>query len=156
MIKTELKLRKNPLDGYNILVVDDEPDERTFIATVLEDNGATVSQAENGDEALSMAASLKPDLITLDLAMPVKNGIVVFETLRADPEMSSIPVCIITGRPELRKLIYEQPSSEKPEGYLNKPINEESVLRGVEKILNPLDQRRRGNALCPVDTNGHT
>jgi twitching motility two-component system response regulator PilH len=142
MIETELKLRKSPLDGYHILVVDDEPDERTFIATVLEDNGATVSQAENGDEALSMAASLKPDLITLDLAMPGKNGIVVFETLRADPEMSSIPVCIITGRPELRKLIYEQPSSEKPEGYLNKPINEETVLRGVERILELRDRKK--------------
>lgn len=123
------------LEGRKILVVDDEPDERFFIATVLEDNGATVMQAEDGDQAMGIARADSPDLITLDLGMPGKSGVEVFEALRNDEQLQSIPVCIITGRPELRKLIYEMVSVQKPEGYLDKPVSEESLLKDVRRIL---------------------
>ena len=125
----------NVLEGRTILVVDDEEDQLFFIATVLEDNGAQVIQATSGDEALEKARHEKPDLITLDLGMPGKSGVKVFEILRNDDTLSSIPVCIVTGRPELRKLIYEMPAVAKPEGYLDKPINEDELLRGIRKIL---------------------
>ena len=66
--------------------------------------------------------------------MPGKNGGFVFEELRNNPELSSTKVCIITGKPELRRLIYDRPVSP-PEGYLDKPINEETLLMNVRKIL---------------------
>ncbi len=122
------------LQGHKILVVDDEPDVVTFISTVLEDQGATVIQAGDADQALELAAKERPDLITLDLSMPGKNGAFVFETLRKTPELSKIKVCIITGKPELRRLIYDRPVPP-PEGYLDKPINEEALLTNVRKIL---------------------
>ncbi len=122
------------LKGHKILVVDDEPDVVTFISTVLEDQGATVIQAGDADQALELAAKERPDLITLDLSMPGKNGAFVFETLRKTPELSKIKVCIITGKPELRRLIYDRPVPP-PEGYLDKPINEEALLTNVRKIL---------------------
>jgi CheY-like chemotaxis protein len=122
------------LQGHKILVVDDEPDVVTFISTVLEDQGATVIQAGDADQALELAAKERPDLITLDLSMPGKNGAFVFETLRNTPELSKIKVCIITGKPELRRLIYDRPVPP-PEGYLDKPINEEALLMNVRKIL---------------------
>lgn len=123
------------LDGHKILVVDDEPDELFFISTVLEDNGAKIIQATNGDQAIAMARSEKPDLITLDLGMPGKSGVEVFEELRKDDDLCGIPICIVTGRPELRKLIYEMSSIAKPEGYLDKPVSEQELLRGIRMII---------------------
>jgi Fe-S oxidoreductase/CheY-like chemotaxis protein len=123
-----------PLKGFKILVVDDEPDILTFISTVLEDQGAVAVQASDAEQALELALKEKPDLITLDLSMPGKNGGFVFEELRKNPELSSIKVCIITGKPELRRLIYDRPV-RPPEGYLDKPVNEESLLMNVRKIL---------------------
>jgi Fe-S oxidoreductase/ActR/RegA family two-component response regulator len=123
------------LKGRKILVADDEPDFVTFISTVLEDNGAEVISATNGDEAMELARTARPDLITLDLSMPGKTGVEVFEILRKDDELKSIPVCIITGKPELRKVIYER-TVTPPEGYMDKPVNEDSILLNIRKILN--------------------
>ncbi|MCP4601947.1 MAG: response regulator [Proteobacteria bacterium] len=122
------------LQGYKILVVDDEADIRTFLATVMEDNGATVLQAEDGNKALELARKEKPNLMTLDLSMPGKDGAAVYAALRADPQLSSLPVCIVTGRPELRKTIYDR-DVPKPEGYLTKPVTEKDILVNVRKIL---------------------
>jgi Fe-S oxidoreductase/ActR/RegA family two-component response regulator len=122
------------LEGYKILVVDDEADIRTFLATVMEDNGATVIQAEDGDKAIELARKERPDLMTLDLSMPGKDGGAVYAALRADPDLSSLPVCIITGRPELRKTIYDR-DVPRPEGYLDKPVTEKDILVNVRKIL---------------------
>jgi Fe-S oxidoreductase/CheY-like chemotaxis protein len=122
------------LQGYKILVVDDEPDVLTYISTVLEDQGAAVVQALDAEQALELALREKPDLITLDLSMPGRNGGYVFEEIRKNPELSASRVCIITGKPELRRLIYDRPV-RPPEGYLDKPINEETLLTNIRKIL---------------------
>ena len=122
------------LAGWKLVVADDEPDQLTFLATVFEDHGATVVRATNGDEALAMVRSEKPDLLTLDLEMPGRNVGEVFEILRKDPELDTLKVCIVTGRPELRKLIYQR-SVRPPEGFLTKPVTEESLLIAVRKCL---------------------
>ena len=132
--KVEAEPRTPALAGKTILVVDDEPDFVTFINVFLEDNGATVLTASNGDDALKMAKAHKPDLMTLDITMPGKSGIEVFETLRKDPEIAELPVCIITGKPEMRKLIYDRPVPP-PEGYVDKPVDEHDLLVSVRKIL---------------------
>ncbi len=122
------------LQGRKILVTDDEPDFVVFVSTVLEDNGAQVFKAYGGDTAIEIARKEKPDLVTLDLSMPGKSGTEVFEFFRKDPDLKSLPVCIITGKPELRKLIYDR-SVTPPEGYLDKPITEEGLLLNIRKIL---------------------
>jgi CheY-like chemotaxis protein len=122
------------LAGWKLVVADDEPDQLSFLATVLEDQGATVFKATNGDEALELVRKEKPNLLTLDLAMPGRNVGEVFEVLRQDPELSELKICIITGRPELRGLIY-QSSYRRPEGYLTKPVSEQSLLLAVRKCL---------------------
>jgi Fe-S oxidoreductase/CheY-like chemotaxis protein len=136
---TEVPTEAMSLAGRKILVIDDEPDIVTFISAILEDNGATVFKAYSGDEAIEMAHKEKPDLMTLDLSMPGKSGIEVFEELRSIEVLKSIPVCIITGKPELRKLIYERKVAP-PEGYLDKPITEEGLLLNVRKILELVHQ----------------
>ena len=122
------------LAGRRILVVDDEPDVRAFLTAMLEDNGATVFAAADGDECLALARKERPDLITLDLSMPGMDGGKVFEAIRKDPELAKVRVCIITGKPELRKLIYERDVTP-PEGYLDKPVSEETLLTNVRRIL---------------------
>ncbi len=130
----EVPAEAEALAGRKILVIDDEPDIVTFISAILEDNGATVFKAYSGDEAIAIAQKEKPDMMTLDISMPGKSGIEVFEELRSLDDLKSIPVCIITGKPELRKLIYDR-QVLPPEGYLDKPITEEGLLVNVRKIL---------------------
>jgi CheY-like chemotaxis protein len=122
------------LSTQKILVVDDDPDAREFIGTVLSDADATIIEAKNGVEALELARRERPNLVTLDITMPQKTGTEVYEEMRRDEELAAIPVCIVSGQPELRKLIYQR-VVPPPDGYLDKPINEEALLRSVKKIL---------------------
>jgi len=122
------------LKDYTIQLADDEPDILSFFGTVLEDNGASVLQAKDGDETLAMVRKEKPDLLCLDLSMPGKDGGEVFETLRKEPGLEDTRVLIITGRPELRRLIYDRPVPP-PEGYLDKPVDEDTLVLNIRKIL---------------------
>jgi CheY-like chemotaxis protein len=131
---TTMQEKELPLAGRKLVVADDEPDQLTYLATVFEDYGATVIRATDGDEALEMVRREKPDLLTLDLEMPGRDVGDVFETLRNDPQFAELKVCVITGRPELRKLIYQR-AVRPPEGYLTKPVTEESLLLAVRKLL---------------------
>jgi CheY-like chemotaxis protein len=133
--KNEKRESRGALSGHRILVVDDEPDTLSYLCTVFEDNGAETLQAADGDIALELARKGAPDLITLDLAMPGKSGIDVFAALRRDEQTRQIPVCIITGHPELRKLIYDRTVSPPPEGFMNKPVNDRQLLLNVRMIL---------------------
>ncbi|NIM51033.1 MAG: hypothetical protein GTO22_17590 [Gemmatimonadales bacterium] len=72
--------------------------------------------------------------MTLDISLPGKDGGQVFEEMRRDPPLENIPVCIISGKPELRRLIYQR-AVPPPEGYLDKPIDEKRLLLIVRKIL---------------------
>ena len=122
------------LAGYKILIADDEPDMRVFLRTVLEDNGATVFEAANGNEAIEIARTEKPHLMTLDLAMPGKDGGETYDIIRKDKSLSDVAVCIVTGRPELRKTIYDR-DVPRPQGYLDKPVSEKDIMVNVRKIL---------------------
>ncbi len=122
------------LEGKKILVVDDDPDTLAFIEMVLQDNGCVTVTASDGDEALEKARSEKPDLITLDMWMPGKTGVDVFVELRNDPEISETLVCVISGRPEFRQVIYGRPVNP-PEGYLDKPVSEDRLVLNLRKIL---------------------
>jgi len=85
-------------DAGDILVVDDDPDARTRLRTVLERNGWTVSEAGNGREALDIVAHAPPQLILLDLTMPVMDGFAFLHELRQRPSCGDIPVVVLTAR----------------------------------------------------------
>ena len=128
-----------PLAGRRILVADDEPDQLDYISTVLEDAGAEILTASNGDEVLEVAKREKPDILTLDLHMPGRDVGEVFEIIREDPELEDLKICIITGKPELRKLIYDR-SVRPPEGYVDKPVDEKRLVFNVRKVLEVVRQ----------------
>jgi len=133
-IEIPIAVEDGEFKGRKILVTDDEPDFITFISTILEDNGAIVIKAYDGEQALELAKKEKPDLITLDISMPGKSGVETFDDFRNDKNLSSIPICIITGKPEIRKLIYERPDNP-PDGYIDKPITEEDLILNIKKIF---------------------
>lgn len=85
-----------------ILVVDDSPDVRLALATILEDAGHEIVEAEDGDQVFDLALSENPDLVLLDVMMPRVNGFDALATLKADTRTSPIPVIMVTakGRPE--------------------------------------------------------
>jgi signal transduction histidine kinase/DNA-binding response OmpR family regulator len=87
-------------NGATVLIVDDDPAARELLAANLKGSGYRLVQATNGEEALSLARTLRPDAITLDVMMPKPDGWDVLATLKADPDLCDIPVVIVTVAPE--------------------------------------------------------
>ncbi len=73
--------------------------------------------------------------------MPGRDGVATFRDLREDPLTSEIPVCIVTGHPEFRQVIYDRPV-RAPEGFVCKPINPDELVKTIRRIL-ALGSRRR-------------
>jgi len=80
-----------------ILIVEDEPDQRTWLETFFADNDYETISAEDGQIGFEKAKSEKPDLITLDISMDNESGIKMFRNVQETPETSAIPVIMITG-----------------------------------------------------------
>ena len=119
-----------------ILVIDDEPDVRTFFTTLLEDSGYETDTAEDGQDALEKIEAQRPDLITLDVTMPEKSGVRFYRDMKESEEHKDIPIIIITGISEdFKKFISTRRQVPPPEGYLAKPIDEEEFLATVAKLL---------------------
>ena len=85
-------------DGGDVLVVDDDPDARDRLRAVLHREGWTVAEAANGEEALAIVARRPPQLILLDLMMPVMDGFKFLHALRERPGGADIPVVVLTAR----------------------------------------------------------
>lgn len=85
-------------EAGDILVVDDDPDARARLRSVLQRDGWTVSEAGNGREALDVVVHAPPQLILLDLTMPVMDGFAFLHELRGRPGCGNIPVVVLTAR----------------------------------------------------------
>ena len=119
-----------------ILVIDDEPDVRTFFTTLLEDSGYETDTAEDGQDALGKVEAQRPDLITLDVTMPEKSGVRFYRDMRENEGYKDIPIIIITGISEdFKKFISTRSQVPPPDGYLAKPIDEQEFLETVAKLL---------------------
>ena len=80
-----------------ILVADDEPDMRAVLSDLLEEAGHQVTEAEDGQDAYQQIQQEAPDLVLLDVLMPMMNGIQVLQRLRADPTTQTLPVILLTA-----------------------------------------------------------
>jgi CheY-like chemotaxis protein len=129
------------LEGRKILVVDDEDDARAFLSTVLADAGATTIEAADGDEAVELAKREKPDLITLDISMPGKDGVEVFRELRGSPDTAGMAICVVTGHPEFREVIYAA-AVDKPDGYMHKPVSPDDLVDGLRRIFDLKEKKQ--------------
>ena len=81
-----------------VLVVEDDPNVRGLLETLLASEGYEVSTASDGLAGLVKLSSTRPDLMLLDLMMPDLGGVRVLEELRADPQLSAVPVIVVTGK----------------------------------------------------------
>jgi len=123
-------------DAKTILVVDDEPDARDFLCTVLQDNGFVTVTANDGSEAIAAIEQSPPDLIALDITMPEKSGVAVYRRLKEDDQLKGIPVIVVTGiSDDFKKFISSRRQVPPPEGYISKPVNHEEFLKMVTDLL---------------------
>ena len=119
-----------------VLVVDDDPDARDFLTTVLQDNGYGVTTAKDGAEAITSIEQSAPALVALDITMPEKSGVAVYRKLKEDEQFSGIPIIIVTGiSDDFKKFISTRSQVPPPEGYIHKPVDHEEFLRMVKDII---------------------
>lgn len=119
-----------------VLVVDDDPDARDYLSTVLEDDGIEVSTACDGTEAITSLEEAVPDLVSLDITMPEKSGVTVYRTLREDERFKHIPVIITTGvSDDFKAFISNRRQVPPPDGYINKPVDAEQFVKVVRKLI---------------------
>lgn len=112
-----------------VLVVDDETDIRQALAEVLSSEGFQVVAASDGVEALEQARAYHPQLVLLDLMMPRMNGWEFRQAQKCDPEVSAIPVVIISA------LAPDGPCDA--EGYIEKPFDVEVLVNAVRRYAGP-------------------
>ncbi|MHC4696275.1 MAG: response regulator [Planctomycetota bacterium] len=119
-----------------VLVVDDDPDARDFLTTVLQDNGYVAPTANDGAEAIAKIEHAIPDLVALDITMPEKSGVAVYRKLREDDRFKNIPVIIITGiSDDFKRFISTRRQVPPPEGYISKPVDVAQFLKMVGDVI---------------------
>ena len=125
-----------PEQVKTVLVVDDDPDARDYLATVLEDDGIAVSIAKDGAEAIAVMEESTPDLVSLDITMPEKSGVAVYRRIKEEESLKDIPVIIVTGiSSDFKKFISTRRQVPPPEGYVSKPVDHEEFLKTVRELL---------------------
>ncbi|MBI3553173.1 MAG: response regulator [Elusimicrobia bacterium] len=122
-----------------ILIVDDEPAVVLLMTFILEKVGHTITKAYNGQEALKALGVNPPDpsaelpeLILLDVMMPIVDGYTVAITLRNDPRAAVVPILVITAKTDMRQMFNALPNVK---AFFNKPFDPQALRDTVAKIL---------------------
>jgi twitching motility two-component system response regulator PilH len=125
-----------------VLVVDDDPDVRLFSVTVLEENGYTPLEAEDGEMGLKMIKAEKPDLVILDVLMPRQSGVRLYRELKTAKALKDLKVIILSGIAKKTFLRSQKALTEfggeeipEPEIYLEKPVEPDELADVIKKVL---------------------
>lgn len=132
----------------DVLVIDDDSDSRVLITHFLEDLGCTVETAASADEGLTMAKENHPELITLDLMMPGVTGWEALKEFKADPDLSGIPVVIVStlaGESERSHLLGAV-------DLITKPVDGADLLQAINRNV----EDRDGKTILVVDDHEDT
>ena len=124
---------KTKSDRPRVLLVDDYPDAREMYTEYLEYSGYDVVQASNGMEALQQAVDTAPDIILMDLSLPVMDGWEATRRLKADQRTKAIPVVALTGHALAG--ISEGAKQAGCDAFVTKPCLPEDLVREIRKIL---------------------
>lgn len=120
-------------EGKRVLVVDDFDMNRSLLQFYLSTANIELTMAENGEEAIEKAREIHPDIILLDMKMPVMNGSEALEILKQDEQLHTIPVIIVTAstnKSELEKL-----RDLGCDGYLEKPVDKSNLILEMMRHL---------------------
>jgi signal transduction histidine kinase/DNA-binding response OmpR family regulator len=130
--ETPAAARPSAPGTHTVLVIDDEADSRELLSRALEKDGYHVITAADGDEGLSLARERRPDAITLDVVMPGKDGWAVLRELKADGDVSHIPVIMVSIVGE-KGLGYALGAAD----YLTKPVDRELLTHLMRRYVDP-------------------
>lgn len=128
----EIQKPQNPIDEWDILIIDDEPDNSAVARRALEYHGATVHIAMSGKEGLALLETLRPTVILLDIRMSVLDGWQVFELIRKLPDHATVPIIAVTAyamkedRDKALRLGFD--------GYIVKPFDVFIFAQEVERL----------------------
>jgi len=121
-----------------ILLVDDDPDLVNAVRMILEAKNYQVAAAYGGVEGLQKARTENPDLIVLDVMMPDKDGYSVCKELKADPDLSKIPVLLLTAvvsHIPTTHFTQQMGLETDADDYLDKPVEPEVLVKRIETLL---------------------
>ncbi|MGD2185685.1 MAG: response regulator [Desulfobacterales bacterium] len=128
--------------SQKVLVVDDDADVRLFSVTVLEENGYTPLEAEDGESGLKMIKEEKPDLVILDVLMPRQSGVRLYRELKTAKALKDVKVIILSGIAKKTFLRSQKALTEfggaeipEPEIYLEKPVEPDELADVIKKVL---------------------
>jgi len=116
-----------------VLIVEDEPKNLKLFRDLLQARGITTREATDGRQAVESVRSGKPDLILMDIQMPVMDGLEATKILKADPETASIPIIALTAF--AMRGDREKAMEAGCDGYIAKPINVRDFLEEVSSFL---------------------
>ncbi|MET0151517.1 MAG: response regulator [Candidatus Binatia bacterium] len=120
-----------------VLVVDDNEDSVRIIEAILRSAGFEVSVAGDGKQGIEMAEATAPELIILDIMMPVMDGVEALQKLRASPRTSRIPVILLTAKTQDEDVIAGYQTGA--DYYMTKPFTAKQLLYGVRLVLGTTD-----------------
>lgn len=126
-------MEKDDKGAKKILVVDDNRDGRELVVKVLKSKGYQILEAIDGEEALEKVFSERPDLILMDISIPKIDGYEVTRRLKADEDLSEIPIIALTAH--AMKGDREKALSAGCNGYIPKPINVREFPSQIEAFL---------------------
>jgi len=121
IISLEAKRGTPQMADNRILVVEDNPDNRILIADVLESLGYVVIIATDGNEGIEKARAEHPDLILMDISLPVMDGLAATTTLKADPTVRHIPIIALTAHAMVGDR--DRALNAGCDDYISKPID---------------------------------
>lgn len=117
----------------SILVVDDEPMTRNLLRLMLEPAGYCVAGAEDGQEALQMVKDIHPDIMILDVMMPLLDGISVCKLIRDDADVGHTPIIMLSGK--VHREAIQEGLAAGANRYLAKPMSRTSLLQELQDVL---------------------
>src|SRR6266567_493917 len=120
-------------NGKTVLLVEDNEDNRIVYSTILRHFGYSVSEALNGEEGISKARVEKPDLILMDISIPVIDGWEATQVLKHDPQTREIPIIALTAHALASDR--EKAMEVGCDGYLAKPCEPRAVVAEVQRFL---------------------
>jgi DNA-binding response OmpR family regulator len=116
-----------------VLLVEDDPELRRLYKEAFEHAGFDVSEAENGEEAISLVLTNKPHVVILDLMLPRQGGIAALRIMRSQPGSRNVPVIILTALPNQE---YRESTKDMVQGYfLKTQIKPGDLVAAAEKVI---------------------
>lgn len=125
-----------------ILIIDDEPEIVMYLKTLLEDHGYLTVSAPDGVQGLRLIKQEKPDLVCIDVMMPRKTGIALYQEIKTDPQLRDIPAILISAYESaytfkgkaFRRLVQDK-SIPEPLRYFEKPIDVQAFLGFMDELF---------------------